>query len=119
MRYRRNSEKPFRTSKVKICYTTEPRSTIMKLTQNIHQGIKQLAIIVLLAISITGGQINAQTPPPPPPPNTGTNAGHGLGGNQGAPGAPIGGGLEIILVLGLAYAGHKWNKASKETNEEL
>jgi len=37
----------------------------------------------------------------------GPNDGHGLGGNQEAPGAPIGGGSVILLLLGAFYTGKK------------
>jgi hypothetical protein len=65
--------------------------------------ILSAAIVLLLSISFNQ---TALSQPPPPPPN-----GHGLGGNQGpgpsSGGAPIGGGLEIFLLLGAAYAGGK------------
>ncbi len=48
-------------------------------------------------------EVLGQVPPPPPPPNSGSNNGHGLGGNQGEPSAPIGGGLEIMILLGGVY----------------
>lgn len=51
--------------------------------------------------------VYGQVPPPPPPPNSGLGSGHGLGGNQGTPGAPIGGGLEILLALGAIYSAKK------------
>jgi len=68
------------------------------------------AMALFLSISFTQ---SAMSQPPPPPPG-----GHGLGGNQGggpSSGAPIGGGLEIFLLLGAAYAGRK---AYKVKNEE-
>jgi hypothetical protein len=70
------------------------------------------SLIYFISLSInTQGQI-----PPPPPPNGGPNNGHGLGGNQGATNAPIGGGTGIILILGALYAGKKafHNGAAKE-----
>jgi len=51
--------------------------------------------------------------PPPPPPDGGTQGGHNLGGNQGK-GAPIDGGLGILLVLGSAYGGYKLYKSRKK-----
>ena len=47
---------------------------------------------------------------PPPPPG----GGHGTGGNQGA---PIDGGLGILLVLGAGYGAKKLYKARKDKNE--
>ena len=71
----------------------------------------RILLITALSILLSGGIFTergyAQVPPPPPPPNSGNTNGHGLGGNQGAPGAPVGGGLEILLVLGAFYGGKK------------
>ena len=67
------------------------------------------AMALFLSISFTQ---TAMSQPPPPPPG-----GNGLGGNQGAgssQGAPIGGGLEIFLLLGAAYAGGKAYKGKSE-----
>ncbi len=67
------------------------------------------AMALFLSISFTQ---SAMSQPPPPPPG-----GHGLGGNQGGGqqgGAPIGGGLEIFLLLGAAYAGGKAYKVKSE-----
>jgi hypothetical protein len=62
-----------------------------------------LCFMLLLMMSINSyGQT---PPPPPPPPNGGPNAGHGAGGNQGIPSAPLGGGTELLIVLGAIYAG--------------
>ena len=67
------------------------------------------AMALFLSISFTQ---SAMSQPPPPP-----AGGHGLGGNQGSgqqSGAPIGGGLEIFLLLGAAYAGGKAYKGKSE-----
>ena len=74
------------------------------------------AMALFLSISFTH---SAMSQPPPPPPG----GGHGLGGNQGAgpsSGAPIGGGLEIFLLLGAAYAGGKvyLSKREEEVDSE-
>ncbi|MBN1198772.1 MAG: hypothetical protein JXA23_05435 [Bacteroidales bacterium] len=52
-------------------------------------------------------QLSAQEPPPPP-------GGHGLDGNQDPRGAPIDGGLGILLGLGAAYGGWKIYKSKKK-----
>jgi len=69
---------------------------------------------LFLSISFTQ---SAMSQPPPPPPG-----GNGLGGNQGGAqqGAPIGGGLEIFLLLGAAYAGGKvyLSKRKEEVDSE-
>jgi hypothetical protein len=48
---------------------------------------------------------------PPPPPG----GGHGGGGNS--QGAPIDGGLSILLALGAGYGGFKLYKKKKEDNK--
>jgi len=50
------------------------------------------------------------TPPPPP-------SEHGAGGNQGPAGAPIDGGLGILLALGLGYSIKKCVKTGKIKSE--
>jgi len=70
--------------------------------------IHTLLFIGLIVTSVSVNTASGQTLPPPPPPNGGPNNGHGLGGNQGpGAGAPIGGGLEILIALGALYAGKK------------
>ncbi len=76
-----------------------------------------LTFMLFLSIQLVSfGQI----PPPPPPPNGGLGTGHGLGGNQGTPGAPIGGGFELLIALGAFYAGKKMLKTKdhQEKDEE-
>lgn len=52
-------------------------------------------------------------PGPPPPP-----ADHGMGGNQGPAGAPIDGGLGILLGMGAAYGGKKYLQSKKVKKEK-
>jgi hypothetical protein len=77
----------------------------------LYRLIKKLLVTgtFILLLNIFPGQVlvGQTPPPPPPPPNSGLNSGHGLGGNQGAPGAPIGSGLEVIIILGILYAGKR------------
>lgn len=54
----------------------------------------------------------ADNPAPPPP-----TGGHGMNGNQ-APGAPIDGGLGILLAMGAAYGGKKIYQARKNKSKE-
>jgi hypothetical protein len=65
-------------------------------------------ILFIFFLTLFQPSAYTQTPPPPPPPQTGGNNGHGLGGNQGAPGAPIGGGLEMLILMGVVYAGKRY-----------
>ncbi len=66
-------------------------------------------LIMGLALWI-GANISAMADPPePPPPPTG----HGQNGNAPA-GAPIDGGLGILLAMGATYGGRKmWNAYRK------
>ena len=63
--------------------------------------IKTLTITLLIAVA-TLITLNAKAADPPPPP-----PGHGETGNVPGGGAPIGGGLFILLGLGAAYGGKK------------
>ena len=58
--------------------------------------MKKFILIVFIAIS----SIVLYAQPVPPP-----NNGHGLSGDQN--GAPLDGGLSILLILGAAYGGKK------------
>ena len=72
----------------------------MKPSPKLHILLPALVLILTIALSQP-----AMSQPPPPPPG-----GHGLGGNQGSgsqSGAPIGGGMEIFLLLGGLYGGRK------------
>jgi len=56
---------------------------------------------------------------PPPPPGGSSGAGDGTGGDDTSrTGAPIGGGLFILLGLGAAYGGKKLYDLRKEKLEE-
>ncbi|MFZ4400377.1 MAG: PID-CTERM protein-sorting domain-containing protein [Bacteroidales bacterium] len=59
--------------------------------------------IIILAILITISTISLIAQPIPPPGSGIPGAGHGLNGNQGNNGAPIDGGLSILLFLGTVY----------------
>lgn len=76
------------------------------------QVLKRITLTVLVVYSLTLG-FNAigQVPPPPPA------GGHGQSGNREG-GAPIGGGLFILLGLAAAYGGKKLYDIRKEKLEE-
>ncbi len=67
-----------------------------------------LALLTLPVFSI------ADSPAPPPPPGGG-----GPGGGGTPVGAPIDGGLGILLALGLGYGGMKLYKTRKEKEEDV
>ncbi len=68
-----------------------------------------LSLIVATALSISVPTMAQDAPPPPDA--------HGSSGNRD-PGAPIGGGLFILLGLGAAYGGKKIYDMRKEKLEE-
>jgi hypothetical protein len=72
--------------------------------------IKILFVTVLISCSIS---VLAQAPPPPP-----GNPSSGGGGSPGPVGAPIDGGLGILLAMGAAYGGKKLYKARQGKNKE-
>jgi len=74
--------------------------------------IKTLAAITLLVCTLLMASPVKADPPPPPPPGT-----HGSGGNQPPAGAPIDGGLGILLAMGAAYGGKKLYKSRKDKNK--
>jgi len=71
-------------------------------------------LILVITFTLSAQALLAQGAPPPPP------GGHGSSQNQPANGggAPIGGGLGILLALGAAYGGRKiyqaWNQHKLE-----
>jgi hypothetical protein len=70
-------------------------------------NLLQIALILTLLLSeALFNDVTGQVPPPPPP-NGGPSNGHGLGGNQGPEGAPIGSGSEILVILGALYTSKK------------
>ena len=72
--------------------------------------IKILFVAVLVSIGVS---VWAQAPPAPP-----GNPSTGGGGGGGPVGAPIDGGLGILLAMGAAYGGKKLYKARKAKREE-
>jgi hypothetical protein len=83
-----------------------------KITSCAIKTLLGLLLFVSLSLHSFG-----QVPPPPPPPNGGPGSGHGLGGNQGAANAPIGGGIGILLALGALYSGRKFLASSFEDTD--
>ncbi|MBE9480665.1 MAG: hypothetical protein IMY69_03095 [Bacteroidetes bacterium] len=73
----------------------------------------KILLIVLITVAFTSVDIFAQGPGPPPPPD------HSSIGNQNKGGAPIGGGLFILLGLGAAYGGFKGYKFYKKKNKSM
>lgn len=70
-----------------------------------------IAIISFLALPFFSGADNPQPPPPP--------GGGGPGGGGTPVGAPIDGGLGILLALGLGYGGMKLYQAKKEKDPSV
>ncbi len=73
--------------------------------------LNSLALMSMIAGSIfITNPVKADSPPPP--------AAHGSEGNQDPKGAPIDGGLGILLALGAGYGGLKLYKNRKKAQEE-
>ena len=71
-----------------------------------------IQLMIIFSFILTSTFLPAQDPPPPP-------SDHGGSGNAPADnGAPIGGGLFILLGLGAAYGGKKLYDLRKESIEE-
>jgi len=72
-----------------------------------------ITALFIISLSFTTSELAAQVPPPP--------SGHGGTGNAPADdpggGAPIGGGLGVLLALGAAYGGRKVYRAWKDQQE--
>ncbi|MEI6884874.1 MAG: hypothetical protein WCO02_10325 [Bacteroidota bacterium] len=74
--------------------------------------LKVLGMVVLLLLS-SASVILADPPPPPDP------GGNPTGGGGGTPvGAPIDGGLGILLAMGAIYGGRKLYIARKDKKEK-
>jgi hypothetical protein len=67
---------------------------------------KWIAVIYLLILPVIHCQADGPGPPPPP-------GAHGQSGNQGPAGAPIDGGLGILIAMGGAYGARKLCRAKK------
>ena len=64
--------------------------------------------ILILLVMLTLGNLTLMAQAPPAPPSTGSDGGKNgfVGGSEG-PGAPIGNGTYILLVLAAAYTSRK------------
>ncbi|MDD4374898.1 MAG: hypothetical protein PHG67_13375 [Bacteroidales bacterium] len=72
-------------------------------------------VVLVIGLSLSSMALLAQGAPPPPP------GGHGSSQNEPANsggGAPIGGGLGILMALGAAYGGRKIYKAWQQNKLE-
>jgi len=76
--------------------------------------IKSIFVVSIIVLSMLTSQLYAQ---PVPPPNGGTNGGHGLTGNQ--QGAPLDGGLSLLLILGAAYGSKKIKSLRNEHKKDI
>jgi len=66
-------------------------------------------ICIVVCFLIFGGLCRADGPGPPPPPGA-----HAQSGNQGPAGAPIDGGLGILLLFGAGYGARKYFRKGNE-----
>jgi len=117
MEWRKNSE--IRNTKYEIRKTKYEKRIANKnqITNHKNQTIMK-NLKISMAILMTAGlfaftiPLLAQDPGGPPPPP----ASHGQSGNQ--EGAPIGGGLFILLGMAGIYGGYKGYKVWKEKRDE-
>ena len=78
-------------------------------------NVKNLVVIPFVSVVVIfATSVFAQVLPPQPP-----SAGHGQGGTQvpGAPSAPVGNGIAIMLALYAAYGARKAYGFRKKTNQ--
>lgn len=77
------------------------------------QIIKIYLVLILILFSVSlFGQSNI---PPEPPPQGGTPT----GGTPMGEGAPIGGGITLLLAMGAAYGGKKYVDYRKKLKNEM
>ncbi|MCK9422974.1 MAG: hypothetical protein M0Q38_10275 [Bacteroidales bacterium] len=78
-----------------------------------EKSLKHFLFFVILFFIMTFSLTTiAQGPMPPPPPGE-----KGSNNNQAPAGAPIDGGLSILLVLAGAYGSRKWVRSRKKMEE--
>lgn len=72
-----------------------------------------IKLVLFSFLLIAGQQLLAQTGPPNPPSDPSSGGNDVVGGS-----APVGGGLELLLVMGLVYGSKKTYKLWKKNSEE-
>ena len=82
----------------------------MKMTDKMKQIVHHTKVTLIIAL-FTGWSLAGMAQGPPPPPG----GGHGQETNQPANGggAPIGGGIALLLGMGAAWGGRKAYRASR------
>jgi len=80
--------------------------------------MKKLVVTFFFLLIFTFSSYSQQTAPPPPGEGASGTPGTGDITSQNGGGAPIGGGLFILLGLGVAYGGKKLYDARKTPLEE-
>jgi hypothetical protein len=78
-----------------------------------------LKVLLLLAFMPGGIFVAVLSADPPPNPPSPPGGGHGSGNNQPPAGAPIDGGLGILLVLGTAFGGIRLYKIREGKKEQI
>jgi len=77
------------------------------------KSLRKILIIFFLSIIGTTGAFAQSNPPPPP-------GDHGTGSDQTTgEGAPIGGGVAMLLTMGAAYGGKKYYDYRKKLKNEM
>jgi len=79
--------------------------------KKIFRNITLICLLLLGSATINNVLADDPTAPPPPP------GAHGASGDQPGNGAPIDGGLSVLLVLGAAYGAKKIYTVRKKKEE--
>ncbi|MCF8231537.1 MAG: hypothetical protein K9J27_05050 [Bacteroidales bacterium] len=73
-------------------------------------------IFIITVFVLISGTITSQTTEPPDPPGNPTGSGDTPVGGEGA---PIGGGIALLLAMGAAYGGKKYYDYRKKIRNEI
>ena len=73
------------------------------------KNLRILVPITMLILSLLSEKSMSQPDPPPLPDQ------HGYNGNQSLQGAPLDGGTEVLLFLGILYAAKKVSERKRKT----
>jgi hypothetical protein len=81
--------------------------------------MKKIKVVLILLAIAALPMISLSDPPGPPAPPGSGQPGSTQGGGQAPVGAPIDGGIGILLALGLGYGGKKLYTARKAQQENI
>jgi hypothetical protein len=79
--------------------------------------IYKFFLLLFIFATVSIGTALADDPNPQPPPDPGGDPTGGGNGPVGSEPAPIGGGMEILVLMGIGYAGLKFYGIRKKTKD--